>query len=74
MLVLSRKPGQSVQIGAEITCTILKTKSNQVRIGITAPDWVHILRTEIAPEVSSTPVEESEHAAASARNSGHDRR
>lgn len=47
MLVLSRKPLQSVMIGQDIRITIVKVERNQVRIGIEAPRDVTILRNEL---------------------------
>jgi carbon storage regulator len=51
MLVLSRKLGQSFQIGGEVRITIVKIDRNSVRIGIHAPDDVSVKREEIAFEV-----------------------
>ncbi len=51
MLVLSRKLGQSFQIGPEVRITIVKIDRNSVRIGIHAPDEVSVQREEIAFEV-----------------------
>ena len=48
MLVLSRKPLQSIMIGPDIKITIVKVERNQVRIGIEAPRNVTILRDELA--------------------------
>jgi len=47
MLVLSRKPLQSIMIGTDIRITIVKVERNQVRIGIEAPRDVTILRDEL---------------------------
>ena len=47
MLVLSRKPLQSIMIGPDIKITIVKVERNQVRIGIEAPRDVTILRDEL---------------------------
>lgn len=47
MLVLSRKKGQSIEIGDGITVTITQIKGNQVRIGIEAPPEVRIHRNEL---------------------------
>jgi carbon storage regulator len=47
MLVLSRKPLQSIVIGPDIRITIVKVERNQVRIGIEAPRNVTILRDEL---------------------------
>ena len=47
MLVLSRKPGEKVRIGPDITLTVLEVQGNRVRIGIDAPDQVCVLRGEL---------------------------
>lgn len=47
MLVLSRKFGQTFQIGKDVTITIVKIDNNSVRIGIEAPSELHIRRTEL---------------------------
>lgn len=47
MLVLSRKPGEKVVIGANITLTIVEVRGNRVRIAFDAPDEVCILRGEL---------------------------
>ena len=48
MLVLSRKLGQAIQVGADIRITVVRIDRNNVRIGIQAPDGVMIFREEIA--------------------------
>lgn len=47
MLILTRKPGESLIIGDDITINILGVQGNQVRIGIDAPKEVKIMRTEL---------------------------
>jgi carbon storage regulator len=47
MLVLTRKPGEKIRLGSEITVTVLEINGNRVRIGIDAPDRVTILRCEL---------------------------
>ncbi len=47
MLVLSRKCGERVRIGEDVTFVILEVKANRVRIGIEAPPRVLILREEL---------------------------
>lgn len=48
MLILTRRPGETVMIGGEeVTVTILGVKGNQVRVGIKAPKSVAVHREEI---------------------------
>jgi carbon storage regulator len=47
MLILSRRPGESLAIGDEITITVVGINGNQIRLGITAPREVRVLREEI---------------------------
>lgn len=51
MLVLTRKPGQSLLIGNNIEVKIIDIQGDQVRIGINAPKDVSILRKELMDEV-----------------------
>lgn len=47
MLVLTRKVEQKIQIGDNITVTILRVKGQTVRVGIEAPQDVRVLRAEL---------------------------
>lgn len=47
MLVLSRKLNESIAIGDNVVITITSLRANEVRIGISAPKEVVILRTEL---------------------------
>lgn len=47
MLILSRRVGETVMIGDEVTVTVLGIKGNQVRVGINAPKSVAVHREEI---------------------------
>lgn len=51
MLVLSRKPGQSIIIGEDIIVTYLASKYGCVRIGIIAPREISVHREEIAKRI-----------------------
>lgn len=50
MLVLSRKSREAIQIGDDVTITILRLKGNSVRIGIEAPREVRVVRSELSTE------------------------
>ncbi len=47
MLILTRRVGETVMIGKEITVVVLGVKGNQVRMGINAPRTVAVHREEI---------------------------
>ncbi|HEY2893391.1 MAG TPA: carbon storage regulator [Pirellulales bacterium] len=47
MLVLSRKPGQKLQIGDNVTITVLEVHGRVIRLGIEAPNEVRVLRAEL---------------------------
>jgi len=51
MLILTRRTGESVMIGDEVTVTILDIKGNQARIGITAPKDIAVHREEIYEKI-----------------------
>lgn len=47
MLILTRRVGETLMIGDEVTVTVLGVKGNQVRIGVNAPKTVSVHREEI---------------------------
>ena len=47
MLILTRRMGETLMIGEEITVTVLGVKGNQVRLGVNAPRNVAVHREEI---------------------------
>ena len=53
MLILTRRAGETVMIGSDITITVLGVKGNQVRVGINAPKDVAVHREEIYERIQS---------------------
>ena len=51
MLVLSRKPGERIHIGKDVVVTVLEVSGKLVRIGISAPDHINILRSEVKEQI-----------------------
>ena len=51
MLILTRRVGETLMIGDEITVTVMGVKGNQIRLGINAPKSVAVHREEIYARV-----------------------
>ncbi|MBC9784463.1 carbon storage regulator CsrA [Heliobacterium chlorum] len=51
MLVLTRKNGESLLIGEEIEIVVLDVRGDQVKIGITAPKSVRVMRKEVLESI-----------------------
>ncbi len=51
MLVLTRKPDQSIMVGTDIEITVLEVRGEQVRLGIRAPRTVTVHRKEVFEQI-----------------------
>jgi carbon storage regulator len=68
MLILTRRVGETLMIGDEVTVTVLGVKGNQVRIGINAPKNVAVHREEIYQRIKG---ENENEGGASGESGGH---
>jgi len=59
MLILTRRVGESVMVGADVTVTVLGVKGNQVRVGINAPKSVAVHREEIYERIQREQARET---------------
>lgn len=62
MLILTRRVGETLMVGDEVTVTVLGVKGNQVRIGVNAPKDVSVHREEIYQRIQREKAEEGNKA------------
>jgi carbon storage regulator CsrA len=55
MLVLSRKTHETIVIDSDIQITVVSISASRVKIGIQAPDYVRVLRSELSPRGGDPP-------------------
>lgn len=60
MLILTRRVGETVVVGDEVTITVLGVKGNQVRCGINAPKRVAVHREEIYERIKREELDPSD--------------
>lgn len=47
MLLLTRRPGETINIGDSVTVTVTEVRGNQVQLGVTAPKHIEVHRNEV---------------------------
>jgi len=71
MLILSRRVGEAVTVGNEVTITVLSVKGNQVRLGVQAPKHIAVHRQEVFQRIQmEQTVSEAETEAAKENGTG----
>jgi carbon storage regulator len=72
MLILTRRIGETVIIGNEVSVTVLGVRANQVRIGTTAPKYIEVHREEVWQKIQIEKQQTSNEAIHSYVSSEHE--
>lgn len=52
MLILARREGEAIRIGSEIVVTVLEVDGERVKLGVTAPRHINVLRQELCEAIT----------------------
>ncbi len=68
MLVLTRKTGENIRIGSDVTVTVLSVRSGHVKLGIEAPQGLSVHRGEVYERIAQANREAAQVASGGARS------